>query len=723
MKAKLCNMLVAMLLILGSLLPAATRVVSAANKTTDTVTIHKILMNQDDFNHKEGDKYLFPGTKGRDGTEYVGTNLDSVNKFKAFFGSSATEISDVFFALKFADDYKEPNKKERSDKAGKYVKKDDKSPTTPKWPLEATSDINEAVGDVTTGSGHLKFFTDKLKGNFEFVEIKEKSTYVGKKGETVTGMKAVPLKVTLPLVNKDGVVKDAHVFPKNMEDKPQIDKNFKKGITQKKTEKQTELEPTVGADYNNYAKTKAEVSAQIGDTIPYEVKTKIPQDAEYQTIRWEDTMSKGLTYDKFLTINTNEIKDLTHEDYMLKQDNSGFMLELNSHGLEKVKNAAKNGPVEFTLTYSATVNKDAIADQSDTNQIKFDYSNRPTRYVDPETNTITPGDNKIKVTKNWMNGQDGQDPDGVTVTYYLYEKNGDGYSKVVDNVTLNKAPYSHEFKNLTNNKQYFVKEVVKGYIPEYTPSGGTVTITNKKDNDNPPPLIPTTPDVITGGKKFVKTNDDDAADAERLLGAKFVVKNKDNKYLLIKPSRDSEDSKTKIKTYEEEKRKLEEKITAYNKLSKEDKQKESGKKLHADIIGLQLSYLDTLHDITEQYEWTEKNSATMFMSDIVGRLEVSGLAYDTYRLEEIEAPEGYARLSSDIEFTVNKGSYTGGGLTQIHYNPDAKESGKQDAQQIRNKKIIIPQTGGIGVVIFAVVGAALMATAFVAYRKNNKEVA
>ncbi|HFK0981645.1 TPA: LPXTG cell wall anchor domain-containing protein [Streptococcus pyogenes] len=62
-------------------------------------------------------------------------------------------------------------------------------------------------------------------------------------------------------------------------------------------------------------------------------------------------------------------------------------------------------------------------------------------------------------------------------------------------------------------------------------------------------------------------------------------------------------------------------------------------------------------------------------------------------------------------------------MTQIHYNPDAKESGKQDAQQIRNKKIIIPQTGGIGVVIFAVVGAALMATAFVAYRKNNKEVA
>ncbi|WP_397610429.1 pilin N-terminal domain-containing protein [Streptococcus agalactiae] len=59
------------------------------------------------------------------------------------------------------------------------------------------------------------------------VELLDKSNY--KNGDKVLAdSKAVPVKITLPLYNEEGIVVDAEVYPKNTEEAPQIDKNFAK---------------------------------------------------------------------------------------------------------------------------------------------------------------------------------------------------------------------------------------------------------------------------------------------------------------------------------------------------------------------------------------------------------------------------------------------------------------------------------------------------------------
>ncbi|MBH0213513.1 LPXTG cell wall anchor domain-containing protein, partial [Listeria monocytogenes] len=47
----------------------------------------------------------------------------------------------------------------------------------------------------------------------------------------------------------------------------------------------------------------------------------------------------------------------------------------------------------------------------------------------------------------------------------------------------------------------------------------------------------------------------------------------------------------------------------------------------------------------------------------------------------------------------------------------------QNFQQVKNKKITIPQTGGIGTVVFTVVGLSTMVFAFIAMKKRQAEEA
>lgn len=83
-------------------------------------------------------------------------------------------------------------------------------------------------------------------------------------------------------------------------------------------------------------------------------------------------------------------------------------------------------------------------------------------------------------------------------------------------------------------------------------------------------------------------------------------------------------------------------------------------------------------------------------------------------MEETKAPEGFAKLG-DVKFEVGAGSWNQG---EFNYLKDVQ---KNDATKVVNKKITIPQTGGIGTIIFAVAGAAIMGIAVYAYVKNNKD--
>ena len=101
------------------------------------------------------------------------------------------------------------------------------------------------------------------------------------------------------------------------------------------------------------------------------------------------------------------------------------------------------------------------------------------------------------------------------------------------------------------------------------------------------------------------------------------------------------------------------------------------------------------------------------VSSTDGSFEVKGLAYGdlnetfTYTLEEYTTPAGYVTMNP-VTFDINATSYGNGTITT-------------DNQIIRNaKRPMIPQTGGMGTVLFTVAGLAMMTVAVVALKKKEE---
>lgn len=712
---KIVSTMLAFAMMVGIFAPYASFAVDgttskASDAVTNTVTLHKLVMTKQEL-------IDWPETPNYDGTQ----DINSLKNLAELNGKNIKEVAGVYFALKFADDYAVTNLR------GKFVKKGADN-LTPAEPLQATESVDEAVGGLTTATG-IVFKTSKLKGNFVIDEISSKSTYKGDQNESLAGSRAVPVKITLPLVNKNGTVVDAHVYPKNTQDKPQIDKNFAQQAGTDNPDFYDNLtneeKAAFGADYNKYAAEKKEVSQNVGTKIPYEVKTRVNSGTEYGKLVWKDNMTNGLTYNKDLTItSTNGVTLTKNTDYKLIEDDRGFTLSLTAGGLAKVKAVTKPGQtggqdVEFTIKYSATLNGTAVVDNPEKNNIYLDYGHQPDKEI--EETPVKPQNGELTVTKNWADGTVPND-ENVFVTYVL--KKG---TDVKASVTLNKnmttgtidlgngikfeitGAFNGKFTGLgTDAEGWKISERVAGYTPSYTTpaTNGTVTISNKKDTDNPPPLNPTEPKVVVGGKKFVKANETE----ERLAGAKFVVK-KDNKYLASK----SDNVKTAEQTALENARtELNNAVNAYNNRT-DDTNKST---LETNVNNAQTKYNEAVHKASIKYQWvTNKDDANVivYVSNGKGQFEVTGLEYGDYLLEEIEAPKGYARID-DISFKVAKAG--AGSEMNIKYE---ENDANNNAQKVVNRKVSIPQTGGIGTIIFTVVGLALMLGAAYAIKKNREE--
>lgn len=717
-KFKFLTVLLALVMTLGAFAPFSARAEEEGEKegtkkeateTTKTVTLHKLVMSKEDLGKWDTDAIEKKGYNGTQDTDALKALLDA--------GHSAKEVAGVYFAVKDSD--------------GKYVtiKTDTKEEAKPTYGKVDSLDAElpdgfELLAGETTATG-IEFKTAGLNGEYTIVEVHEKSTYVGENGEAITDSKAVPVEITLPLVNNAGVVVNAHVYPKNTEDKPQIDKNFAK--EHKLEEVDNENNPTFneGAKYENSNKEKATAKVNVGDTVPYEVKTKIPKAAKYKKLVWTDEMTKGLTYNKG-TLEVNGA-GLTKDDYILLETEKGFTLNIKESGLAKIENAAKNGEVEITLTYSATVNKTAVPDKTDENHVKLEYYNTP-GFTPSE---VTPKDQKIEVVKNWATdgNQAVTDADkkaviGYTLQEKIVKENDEIEWKDVETVvkTYNEEArensFNHTFTGLDDNKTYRVVETVMGYDPEYkTEENGKVKIVNKK-TEKPNVLEPTDPKVITGGKKFVKTNQDGT---ERLAGAEFYVKNAEGKYLVHSSIVENANNKKEL---DDAKDKRDKAYEDYNNMTKADQEGEAGKQKKEEMKTLQEKYEELLNKYSDSYTWGSKDDkhVVILTSNAKGQFEITGLKYGTYYLEEKEAPKDYAKLSKDVEFVVKEGSYNGQpeGVDHKHIGYDS-DTDTIKGQQITNKKVSIPQTGGIGTVIFTVVGVMLMVGAAFALKRRKED--
>ena len=762
MKNKLFSIFTALAMVLGILVSPFTSAHAAEGDTPDPanvkVKVHKILMNDTDMEKHDGNKKYDP-TKG-------------IDNLTGFFGESAKEIPNVYFvAIKKGeegfDDFKTKSLAEKK-------------------AIVATAKENGYLKNTSKGEGDivnpaefsLPNGTEDNPEEYNIYEVEYLSTYKSTDGKVLTNSMAVPVKISLPEHAKtsEGVASEINVYPKNTEDKPKIDKNFAKA---KQGEKELEEAEGfdkadkgagigVGADIKNYDKKKATAKAELGKKIPYEVKTQIPAQSKLQQAKWEDNMTDGLTFNRDLEVKIGDQKLIKNTDYSLYQTDKGFVLRLTEEGLKLVN--GKTDIIEVVLLYSATVNKDAIVDQPEKNDVTFNYGNNPTNENDPVPGK--PNDQgELKVEKTWDDGvwakeesatfelRDAKTGRKVTADDLVEPTDKEAkavfeaYKKSFNaEVTIGYPGKDAEGKQVTNTSAAWKyldpeKEYVAVETKSTSPSDveyvkgedGTLKATNHKrpEGEEPNTLKPTSPQVVLGGKKFVKTN----TEGERLPGAEFYVKNAEGKYLVAKDAATVEANTIKNEKASETYKKAVEDYNAARAVegvtddtvkitvpapTDEDPNatvEVTGKAaIEAKIAELYSEYKKAFKEQANKYDWGKKEDAIILVSDDQGRFEITGLEYGKYKLEEKSAPAGYAKLNGEIDFTVAKGSYVGpaNGDTATHIQYD-KENGSDDnkGQQIENKKVTIPQTGGIGSLIFVVAGLAIMAGAYAAYRKSQ----
>lgn len=295
--------------------------------------------------------------------------------------------------------------------------------------VKANAEDNKKSTEATTGE--VKFDNLSLHKLYVFAETDATNAALASDGSKVNVTKvSVPFLVSLPFIGQDGkTVKDLKVYPKNSTGTESIDKNIIEENQKKKT--------TV---------------ANIGDTINYEVEYSIPV-TEQGLVKLvvTDTMSKGLTFDT----NKNNIK-VKNGDTLVNEDNYDVTSTPGEDGTtttitfkdEYCKQLARNTTQNFTITYKATLNDQAVLGQSgNTNNVFVTYGN--TGDVDRDT--------EHKSTKVFTYGID-------------LTKQGEGGAKLS----------GVEFKLTDGNNEINVKQSGNAYYPSKDADASSTVTT---DND------------------------------------------------------------------------------------------------------------------------------------------------------------------------------------------------------------------------------------------------
>ncbi|HEM2713327.1 TPA: isopeptide-forming domain-containing fimbrial protein [Streptococcus suis] len=663
---KLFSVFATLLTVFGTLVnlvPVAYAEMAVSKEQPTKVIVHKIVMNEPDFN-------AFNHDAQQQTHKYDGKQIQT-DKFGTYFGQSAKEIAGVNFKV-----WQKVDRQVAGTQTGAQLGITGEGVDENYQLFEFTGDKKYGSEGVNTTETGAEFTLPN--GTYIFVEDKVASPYYNKqdgatKGNELTEAKAVPFRLVLPVTLPEGTgyfdeAHPLHVYPKNTEDKPTVTKEF------------VDAKPSPR-------------NVEIGEKIPYKITTEIPKGASYKTIVWEDLMVEGLDFvEDSIEINSTAGNLMKETHFEIEQDKRGFVLKANLAGLEAIEAAAKKQSITITITYDGVLNDSAMVDTQIPNEVKFHYGNRPRTFTNEKPKPVTPqeegGTFKVKVNKIW-----GDSSNNKEAIFDIYEKEtGVKVGTITIQVGAKEGSITEGIKK---DVQYIaVERPVVGYIPSYEAPDGTATITNNP-SDNPPPLTPDKPKVITHGKRFIKTVDKDASTQgiEKLLGAEFVVKNQENKYLALKDAQTQQDQLNTYKQAEE----------AYRAAVKAKTSEVETKKAERNAA---------YEALNMQWQWvTEKNQAFTFISSTDGKFEVKGLKAGQYELIETKAPEGYALPSNTISFEVNEGSWK-------DLNP---QTAIEEHMQVKNKKITIPQTGGIGTLVFTVIGLSTMVFAFIAMKKRQSE--
>lgn len=649
------------------------------NDNVATINIHKIRMDADKLSKWEPKEHTNNGEK--------------ITDITGWFGDNSKEVAGVHFEI-----YKEVSAETEGAVDGKTLKENnnnsDKIDAGKYYKLVEEEDTkSDGTGEIDLSKHLDKDEEGKVKETqFLIIENLDKSNYEEKdeKGNPKTLSKegkAIPALITLPAVVKGDVL---NLYPKNTDaDKPEVVKDYKDQYNEEKANDK------LNNKRDDDARQKDVKDHQIGDKLDYRVETLFKENTSYKTAYWEDNMTEGLTFNKDSLKVYIDGKEAAAEDYKVEYSNDrGFYLSLTDKGLEKVNGVDKH---LVALEYSATLNEKAIVNIPESNDVDFFYGNDKKQGNTPKS--TKPVDKKITVEKSW---DDGKFAKGEEATFQLYDESTG--EEVGDPIKVDKENPTHTWENLNNEKSYKAVEINRknGEEASYEVTDqGTIKVVNHKGNNKE--INPKEPKVVQHGKKFIKVDD---KTNKRLAGAEFVVMNSSkDKYLAQKSAEQTANNRQE---YTEAKAIYDQYIADKD----QDKADEQYKNVEA-----------AYKKLNETYKWVDdEKSAIKLVSNKKGQFAIEGLADGTYYLKETKNPDGYAKIKEEEKFEVSADSWASEGDIEFAKDKEGEENIAADgesAMKIGNKKLTIPQTGGIGSLIFIVAGLALMAVAFVAMKRRN----
>ncbi|MBQ4447881.1 MAG: SpaH/EbpB family LPXTG-anchored major pilin [Clostridia bacterium] len=220
-----------------------------------------------------------------------------------------------------------------------------------------------------------------------------------------------------------------------------------------------------------FDKEADDISVEIGQVVHYEINSAIPSLTGYThyIYRVSDHMSAGLTFNNDVVITIGGVT-YTPAEGEITYANNGFVLNLDLVG----KGFAYDAPV--VITYSATVNENAVNYNVLTNEATLEYSNNPEDYTDTETETdewdVYTAD--INIIKHNSANERLADADFVLYKmvngvkyYYVYDETND-----VVSWSTNYADATHAITNANGEASFIGLEDGTYYLEEVAAPAG-----------------------------------------------------------------------------------------------------------------------------------------------------------------------------------------------------------------------------------------------------------
>ena len=121
-------------------------------------------------------------------------------------------------------------------------------------------------------------------------------------------------------------------------------------------------------------------------------------------------------------------------------------------------------------------------------------------------------------------------------------------------------------------------------------------------------------------------------------------------------------------------------------------------------------------------EKDETGAVTYFTTVGTSATTINGLKAGVYYLHEIEAPEGYNKLTAPVKVTITETTGADGKVTGVTYKVGETDQSTNETVKVENKTgSMLPSTGGMGTIGLTVLGVGVVALGVLAPKKKKEK--